>query len=173
MYNEGFGSNGSAYEYTVAKEGRARSTRKLALLLLYVAWIVIFFSVGMLTRILLPLLCFIPLSLWILVFLTWRFTKEEVKLGFFSGSLTVTRLFDGKNPKVLLETKLKDITAFGKHNDEAPESFEKKTVILALKDGFDENTYIAETESAVLFFEANEKALKIIEYYCDAAKNDR
>ena len=41
MNNEGFGSNGAPFEYTVTKEGKQRSRRRLLLILLYVAWVAV------------------------------------------------------------------------------------------------------------------------------------
>lgn len=165
MNNEGFGSNGSAFEYTVADEGRRRSLSRLLLLLAYALWTVAFFTIGILTRILLPLLCFIPLSLWIIIFLTWRFSKKEIKLRFLAGKLTVIRQFDGKNPKTLAEIAIKDIETIKSYEDADTALLQGKRVIRALKGESVYGAYLAVFGNTALLFETNEKALKILKYY--------
>ncbi|MBE6546033.1 MAG: hypothetical protein E7668_01160 [Ruminococcaceae bacterium] len=165
MNNEGFGSNGAAFEYTVTKEGKQRTRRRLLLILLYIAWVVIFFTVGTLTRLMLPLLCFIPLSLWIIVFLTWRWTKEEIKLSFLGGTLTVTRMYDGKSPKKLAEVRIKDLELIAKDAEKRLADYPKDSVIYAVRDDSAEGAYIAAWGEQALVFETNEKALKILKYY--------
>ena len=80
---------GSAYEYVVAeKQSASLRMKKIALILLYVVWALGFLAVGLLLRIVAPLLAFIPITLWILVFFTWRFTQVEYEFSF----LLVARL---------------------------------------------------------------------------------
>ena len=165
MNYEGFGSNGSAFEYTVANEGRGRSLTRLILLLSYAVWTVAFFTVGILTRILLPLLCFIPLSLWILIFLTWRLSKKEIKLSFLAGRLTVTRQFDGKNKQTLAEVAIKDIEQIKLYEDADTALLRSKRVIRALSGDRTDGAYLAVFGNRAVLFETNEKALKIFKYY--------
>lgn len=175
MNSEGFGSNGAAFEYTVAKEGRTRTRRRLWLILLYVSWVVIFFTAGVLIKLILPLLCFIPLSLWILAFLTWRWSKEEMKLSFLGGGLTVTRQYDGKNAKKLFEARIKDLRRLTVYTPEALENYRRNNgnaVVYATKTETLQGAYLAIWDERALVFEANEKALKIIKYYCDGEAYD-
>ena len=53
MNNEGYGSNGAPFEYAVEKQGKEKTKRKLLLILLYVAWGILFLSVGILVRLIL------------------------------------------------------------------------------------------------------------------------
>ena len=165
MNREGFGSNGAAFEYTVTDEGRYRSLSRLILLLAYALWTVIFFTVGVLTRILLPLLCFIPLSLWIIIFLTWRLTKKEIRLSFLAGKLTVIRQYDGKNQKILAEVTIKEIDTVKRYEASDAELLHGKQVIRALRGEQTDSAYLALFGNTALLFEANEKALKILKYY--------
>ena len=165
MNNEGFGSNGSAFEYAVATEGKKQALTRLLLILAYVAWTVIIFTAGVLSRILLPLLCFIPLSLWILIFLTWRLSKHEIKLVFLAGKLTVVRQFDGKNPKTLLELTTKEIESLKRYEASDETALSGKRVITATRTEDRSGAYVAIVGNAALIFEANEKALKILKYY--------
>lgn len=165
MNNEGFGSNGAAFEYTVTSEGKRRSLSRLLLLLLYVLWTVAFFAAGVLSRILLPLLCFIPLSLWIIVFLTWRLTKREIKLVFLAGKMTVVRQFDGKNQKTLAEVTIKEIETVKKYEMGDEALLAGKHVICATHTEDRTGAYVALWGNTALLFETNEKALKILKYY--------
>ncbi|MBR2354584.1 MAG: hypothetical protein IKA76_08800 [Clostridia bacterium] len=165
MNNEGFGSNGSAYEYTVACEGRRKTLSRLILLTVYAIWVIAFFTMGVLTRILLPLLCFIPLTLCILVFFTWRLTKKEIKLSFLAGRMTVIRQFDGKNQKKLAEVPIKEIETVKPYDASDVSLLHGKHVIHALKNDSEEGAYLALFGQTALLFEANEKALKILKYY--------
>ena len=165
MNNEGFGSNGSAFEYAVATEGKRQSLTRLILILAYVVWTVGIFTAGVLSRILLPLLCFIPLSLWIIVFLTWRLTKREIKLVFLAGKLTVVRQLDGKNPKTLWELTIKEIETFKLYEAADEAALCGKRVIAATRTENRSGAYLAIAGNTALIFEANEKALKILKYY--------
>ena len=157
MNNEGFGSNGSAFEYAVATEGKKQALTRLLLILAYVAWTVIIFTAGVLSRILLPLLCFIPLSLWILIFLTWRLSKHEIKLVFLAGKLTVVRQFDGKNPKALLELTIKEIESLKRYEASDEAALSGKRVITATRTEDRSGAYVAIVGNTALIFEANEK----------------
>ncbi len=170
MNSEGFGSNGVAFEYVIAKEGKVRSRRRFLLILAYVIWVVGIFIAGVMIKLILPLLCFIPLSVWILIYLSWRWSKEEVKLSFLGGGLTVTRLFDGKNPKVLYEARLKELRLLTKYTPETLKIYQADPayeVLFAIRTEEPEEAYLAVWNGRVLVFEINEKALKIIKYYCD------
>jgi hypothetical protein len=166
MNSEGFGSNGSAFEYVIPREGGYRKARRILLLSAYAIWVILFFTVGVLTRILLPCLALIPVSVWILSFFTWRFSQKELKLGFLAGQLTVTRQFDEENQKVIAGVALKDLKAVRPYTseDETLLSQSKQTLI-ATRSGAPEGAYLALWEGHALVFEANEKALKIMKYY--------
>lgn len=175
MNNEGFGSNGAAFEYAIPREGKTRTSRRALLIVAYVAWVMIFFTVGVLTRLALPLLCFIPLSLWILVFLTWRWTKEEIKLSFLGGGVTVTRMYDGRNPKKLYEARIKSLRQITDCTPKKLEQYEKSgrhQILYAIRGDHPEGACLAVWDGQVLIFEANEKALKIIKYYCEGEVYD-
>ncbi len=175
MNNEGFGSNGGAFEYVVAKKGRTCWRRRLLLILAYTVWVVGIFIAGVVIKLILPLLCFIPLSVWIFIFLTWRWSKEEIKLSFLGGGLTVTRQYDGKNPKVLYEARLRDLRLVTGYTKEKLEEYQKasgREILYATRTEQLDGSYLAVWDGRVLVFEANDKALKIIKYYCDSENYD-
>lgn len=176
MNNEsGFGANGAPYEYSVAE---AKTKKLLLKKLLFVAAYVLYCAtvliVGVIVKLILPILCFIPLSLWIIIFLTWRFTQVEYECSFFSGNLTVSKILGGRSRKKLCEVRLRDLAAVFPYEDvnvSRAESFKAEKTVFATSDMGTESLYIAlwtDTDSGkrmMLLFEPNEKAIKIIKYY--------
>ena len=165
MNNEGYGSNGAPFKYTIEKQGKSRTRRRILLILAYVAWVIVFFAAGAILKLILPLLCFIPLSVWFLSWLTWRFTHEEISIKLFAGTMTVTRTYDGKMPKKLTEVKLKDMDCFEKYSVEKIGKYNAKNIIDATANGNYNDAYIAAWGETAVVMEVNEKALKIIKYY--------
>ena len=165
MNSEGYGANGVPFEYTVEKTGRQRSLRRYLLILAYVVWVIAVFVAGVLIKLILPLLCFIPLSLWIIIFFTWRYTKEEMKITLFGGDMTVTRLFDGKAPRVLAKTKIKDIKILKPYSPRALAVIGKDNIIYATRNDTCDGAYILAFGNTALVAEINDKAMKILKYY--------
>lgn len=172
--DSGFGANGIPYEYAVAEAKTAKlKMKKLAMIAAYVLWGAVALIGGASTNIL-PILCFIPLTIWIFVFLTWKYTQIEYECSFFSGKLTVSKILGEKTRKKMTEVNLRDLSAVYPCNEEnlaRAEAFGAKNRIFAASSPNAENLYVAlwedpETKTRnVLFFEPNEKAIKIIKYY--------
>ena len=163
MNDLGIGS-GMAYEYVVNEKKNATVVcKRICLLLLYVLWAAGFLVVGMTTRLLVPLMALVPLSLWIIVFLTWRFTQIEYELSFFSGVVTVSRIYGGRTRKKLAEEYAQKIDSFG-HEKEimAAGSLDSPDLYAALWRDEDGKKYL-------LWFEATEKALKVFRFYNSSA----
>lgn len=163
----GFFSSDSPYQYTVAEKSSPRlRALRVGLILLYVGWCVLFFLVGTVLRIVAPLLALIPITTWILVFLTWRWTQVEYEYVFFAGTLTVFRTLGGRSKKKLCEIPLRNVTRLSP----VEEAVIEKGELFAASAPHAENLRRAEWtdgdgQSRVLFFEVNEKARKIIRYY--------
>lgn len=171
----GFGANGAPFEYAVREAPSATlRLKKIALISAYVLWGVLFFAVGALTRLLVPVLALVPLSIWIFVFFTWRYTEVEYEYSFFSGTLTVARILGGRTRRTLLEVTIRDLAAVFPYTDEnvqKAEQFGAETTWLAASGMDAPDLYVAlwqdrETEKkCMLCFNANEKAIKIMRYY--------
>lgn len=177
MNDLGIGS-GMAYEYVVAeKKSMTLFCKRISLILVYILWAVGFLLLGMTTKLLVPLMAMIPLTLWILVFLTWRFTQIEYELSFFSGVLTVSRIYGGRTRKRLAEITIRDLE--GIYPCEEPytqkiNSFGHEKEIFAAGSPDSPNLWAAlwkdeEGTKHILWFEANEKALKIFRFYNSSA----
>lgn len=172
----GMGS-GSPYELVIAeKKTKTLKMRKLTLIVLYVLWCASLLLVGSMTKLFLPLLAFIPISTWILVFLTWRYTQVEYEYSVFSGTLTVSRILGGRKRKLLTEVKLKDLSAVLPYEDEfipRIDSFGAKVSVMAASAHDTPDAYIALWDADgtrhLLCFEPDERILKFIRYYNNSA----
>lgn len=173
--DSGFGSSGAPFEYTVAEaNNKALKTKKILFIVGYILYAAIILGVGAMIKIILPLLCFIPLSLWIIVWLTWRFTQVEYEYSFFSGALTVSRVLGNRTRKKLIEVRIQKFSAVFQANElnqSKIEAFAPENTIYAVSEATAENIWVALWEDAdngkhqALYFEPNEKAIKILKYY--------
>ena len=172
--DSGFGANGAPFEYAVAEaKTKKLKMKKLALLCAYVLWGAVALIGGASTGVL-PILCFIPLSIWILVFLTWKYTQVEYEYSFFSGKLTVSKILGSRTRKKITEVHLKDLSSVQPYTDRNAEQAERygaQNAYFAASSLEAPALYIAlwedhETKKrSMLCLELNEKAIKIIKYY--------
>ncbi|MBQ8431536.1 MAG: hypothetical protein IJX28_01500 [Clostridia bacterium] len=169
----GLGS-GSAFEYVVAeKKTPVLMMKRMALIMVYVLWAVALLAGGMMFRLIVPLLAFVPLSLWILVFLTWRFTQVEYEYSFFSGKLTVSRILGGRSRKELVTVTIRELAEIYPATEEFVDkanAYQPERTIYAASDQSAPDLYAAtwkdeDGKRNLLWFEPNEKALKILRYY--------
>ena len=177
--DSGFGSSGAPFEYTVAEaNNKALKTKKLLFIAGYVLYGAIILGLGAGSKIFLPLMCFIPLSLWVIIWLTWRFTQVEYEYSFFSGGLTVNRILGNRTRKKLTEVRIQNFSAIfpaNEANQSKIEIFEAENTIFAASEATAEGLWVAlwnDAESGkrmALYFEPNEKAIKILKYYNAAA----
>ena len=177
--DSGFGSSGAPFEYTVAEaNNKALKTKKTLFVVAYVLYAVAIFGIGSMTKLMLPFMCFIPLSLWVIVWLTWRFTQVEYEYSFFSGELTVNRILGNRTRKTLTKVRIQQLSAVfpaSELNQSKIEAFAAETTIMAVSEAIAEGIWVAlwnDAESGkrmALYFEPNEKAIKILKYYNAAA----
>lgn len=170
----GFGSGGAPFEYTVKENaGNILLFKRVSLVALYMLWAVAWLLAGAMLKIILPLLALIPISLWILVYFTWRFTQVEYEYSFFGGVLTVSRVLGGKSRRTLSEISLRTLASVypcDEKNAARIEAFGAVRTVFAASSEDSESLYALlwndeENGKTVLYFDANEKALKIIRYY--------
>lgn len=172
--DSGFGANGAPFEYAVAEAKTPQlKMKKIALICAYVLWGAVALIGGSFSGFL-PILCFIPLSIWIIVFLTWKYTQVEYECSFFSGKLTVSKILGGKTRKKMVEVQIRDFSAVLPHterNAAQADAYGAEKVYFAASSRNAENLYYGLWEDkdtkkkCLLCFELNEKAIKIIKYY--------
>ena len=162
------------FDYTVAKkvEGKYLLHRMLMIFGYVVFGAVYFF--GMAIAHLYPLMAFIVLIEWILIFFTWRFVSIEYRYETVSGGIKFYNVFGGKKKKLLLEMRIKEFEEI------SPLDAESKARILGM--GLDKSYSFARSEnddtdkyfaifkdkdgkSCIVYFEATEQALKILRFY--------
>lgn len=177
--DSGFNSGGTPFECVVAeKKTAALKMKKLALILAYALWVIVWLVVGFITKLLAYLLALVPISLWVLVFLTWRYTQVQYEYSFFAGDLTVSRILNDRFRKELMTVKIRQIEAVLPYNEAYKteiERFGADRVIFAASaedaDGlcvalwYDEES----EQKTVLYFEPDEKSVKVLRYYNAAA----
>ena len=177
--DSGFNSGGAPFECVVAeKKTAALKMKKLALVLLYVMWVVVWLAVGAITKLLAYLFALVPISLWVIIFLTWRYTQVQYEYSFFAGEITVSRILNDRFRKVMLKVHIRAIEKVLPCTDDHKaeiERFEAQKTVFAASD---ENApglcvalwYDEESEQKIkLYFEPDEKSVKILRYYNAAA----
>lgn len=173
-HSSGYGTNGVPFEYTVAEaKSKTLLFKKLTLIFIYCLWVGGWLLVGLNFSLIVPFLALIPLSLWILVFFTWRMVQVEYEYSYFSGVLTVCKILGSRSRKKLAEITIRNISVICPCDEEHAtrvDSFREDKTVFAASSTQSPDLYAAlwTTEEGVkqaLFFEPNEKALKILKYY--------
>ena len=171
----GFGSAGIPYEYTISEQKNiALVFKKFSLISLYVFWVVGLLVLGAQIKLILPLLALIPITLWMLVFFTWRLTQVDFEYSLFAGEMTVSRVLGGRSRKVLAKVRLRDLCDVYSCHDETSidriAAFDADRIIFAASSKTAPTLCAAlwkdeHDQKNLLFFDCNEKAAKILRYY--------
>lgn len=176
--NTGLGSNGIPFEYTVAeKKTPVLLFKRITLIALYCLWAAAWLVFGVSFQLIVPFLALIPISLWIIVFLTWRFTQVEYEYSFFSGVLTVCRILGGRSRKKLAEITIRDcvlICPCTDANAAQMEAFGEEKTVFAASSASSPELWTAmwsdeNGTKCALYFEPTEQAVKILKYYNSSA----
>lgn len=174
----GFNSSGAPFECVVAEaKNSALKMRKLLFIALYALWVIVFFAIVMLIKFFV-LIMFVPVTLWILIFFTWRYTQVQYEYSFLAGEITVSRILNERFRKEMLKVHIRDFSAVVPCRDEYVDQInafgtEKTFFAVSAKDS--PGRYAAMWQDKengtkmVLYFEPDEKSLKILRYYNAAA----
>lgn len=161
------------FDYTVAK--RAEGTYLLKRILLIIAYVlfgaVYFF--GLAAAHLYPLMAFVVLLEWILIFFTWRYVSIEYRYETASGGIRFYEVLGGKKKKLLFEKRIKDFSTISPYTDEARAALadadlvERHLCVRSEKDLTDcfYAIYDMDGSKGIVMFEATEAALKIMRFY--------
>jgi hypothetical protein len=173
--SSGWSAGNAPYEYIVSeKKTPLLLFKRAALIVFYALWAIGWLLAGVMIKLIVPLLAFIPISLWILVFLTWRYTQVEYEYSFFSGELTVSRVLGGRTRRTLCTIKLRDIELLipCSSDDDAVriDRFSPQRVLFAASSEDSPTLFAAlfkneDGTPTALYFEPDEKARKIVRYY--------
>ena len=161
------------FDYTVTKrsEGSYR-IKRILMILGYVAFGAVYFF-GLALAHLYPLMAFVILLEWILIFFTWRYVSIEYKYETVSGGIRFYEVYGGKKKKLLLEKRIKEFSSVEPYTAEAKaaldgETFSEKHICVRSEEDHTDCFYaIYDTEGGrgIVVFEATQAALKILRFY--------
>ena len=160
------------YEYIVKQKSEGVwKIRRMMMIALYIllplAFLVTFVAINFPWAI-----TFLPLLIWAMIFFTWRFVSPEYEYSMLSGEITFTTIYGGKTRKALFTVNIKDFYRI------APYDAEAEAYVTAQKCTRDfrcmsslqapdlyYGIFMLGEDKCVVYFEATEKALKILKYY--------
>ncbi len=147
--------------------------QRVGMIALYVVYVISLFTVGILTRLGIPMMALVPLTTWILIFFTWRYVSIDYEYSITSGSLTFSKIFGNRTRRAVLEFKLKDAVAIAPLSDRLQasklEAYAPEIVYSALSDEGAEDGYFAifeqDGKKCAFLFEATGQTLKVCRFY--------
>ena len=162
-----------AYEYIIVPRTTAKiRLHKVLLILSYVLFVVAWFIFGSGTG-LYALMALIPLTLWMFIFATWRYSCLEYEYSMVSGHLTVSKIYGGRSRKKVMELDVRTVETILPLNEKQTER---------LLDDYDpqsEVSFLTHRESpeayallykeddcrTVVYIEVNERMMKTLKLY--------
>ena len=165
-------NSGSFYETSVKrKSDKEIIIKKTVFIALYVLSVIGWLVFGLATRAFIPLIALIPITLWVLIFATWRYTSVEYEYSLVTDILTISKIYGGRSRKVLLEIPIKDAVLIAPLNDiyaERSERYAPQTITDATSDINSDSVYFILYEDkesgkrSVLYLDMNETLLKAL-----------
>ncbi len=146
--------------------------KKILLIFIYVAFALVFFAICFKIKFV-QICALLPLFIWMLVFLTWRYTDIEYEYIVSSGELSLAVIYGNRVRKKLLEIKINEAEKIAPYNEAgraALETVQIKNVYNILKEKNSPRAYYAlfdipKKGKTLVLFEGDEKALKIMRFY--------
>ena len=175
--NEYDSPNYASFTYEKRNEGKVRLGKTL-MVCAYVLYLVTFFLVCYLTRVI-PVFALAPLTLWIIIFFTWKLVSYDCYFEFKAGMLELGTVKVNRkgvrrqNPKTTIHVKnALSATLFDPASDDlktvetvynlsASEKSDKRIIII-----FEENG-----KRAAAIFEGTAKAANLIASFCENGKS--
>lgn len=163
----------ATFEYTVSPAGRENTVKKILFIAAYILFSGILVSVILIwLKAAIPLIAVVPVIIWLLVWLTWRYACVEYEYSFTSGIMTVSHIYGNKTRKTIQEIAIKDILVI-KPLVEAEDdirSFHPETILDKTSSPDSKNVYVAlykakNGKKTELLFNASEQSLKILRFY--------
>ncbi len=161
-------------EYTVSQkaEGKYR-TRRLLMILLYIAYALAYILI-FITKI--PMLvALLPVTLWILIFFTWRYVSVEHEYMIASGVMTFVDILGGRSRRVLFACTVKDMLEIAPITEASKANYADAKNVVDLRGSIKcaEGYYFTIKDDSgnkiAVLFAATAKAVKIMKYYNPAA----
>lgn len=163
------------YEYVVTPEKKgALRKKKLILIAVYALYcILLLLFVMTVGKLFLPLFALVPLTLWIIIFFTWRYTNPEYEYSITSGILTFSVIYGGRSRKKVFEQSVKSMEAIAplnKTHSYKIDDYKPVCVYEGSSSHESPDAYFAifeneKGEKSVYYFEATARALKVLRHY--------
>ena len=103
-------SDFNSFEFTVeqAKEGKWKLAR-IGMVCLYILYAVaIAVIIGVALPGMVPLFALVPVTLWIIVYFTWRYVSVEYEYSIISGELTFSKIYGGRSRREVMKMRVRD-----------------------------------------------------------------
>lgn len=163
-----------SYEYVVskAKEGSYAFKRILAFIGYFIFGIILFIVVY--ASKLFVLFAFAPVTIWMLVYFTWPYFNIEHEYALIAGNITFSEIYGGRKRKEKFSIRISSFDVIAPYdNDHRKEISSYKATVEYNAFSSDKNPkspYFAlftdsKGKKCVFFFEATNKALRILKYY--------
>lgn len=161
------------YEFVVKQKNEGSyKLKKVLFVILYVSFGIGLFSAGVGLRILAPCIAIVPLLLWMLIFFTWRFTNVEHECIFESGVMICSEIYGNRTRRVLFKTAIRDMLLVApetERNVAEAQRYEVEKIYRMTSSKNADGAYFAvfndEGKTCAVYFEANERVLKILQFY--------
>lgn len=175
----------NSYEFVVeqAKEGKWKLAR-LGMVGLYILYAIgVAGLIVALAPALIPLYALVPITLWIIIYFTWRLVSVEYEYSIMSGELTFSKIYGGRSRRAVMKMRLHDASLIAPLDGDvysakatAYQPEKEFSAISSLKAPdiyfmlFEiEDPKSGKKNRAIFYFEATAGALKTCRFYNQAA----
>lgn len=159
-------------EYVVAQ--KSEGTFRLKRILMVVFYVV--FTGGVFGALcaakIFPVIALLPVLVWFVIWMTWRYVSVEHEYVIASGTMTFTDIYGNRSRKKLFEKKVKDMELIAPMTDEYAKEYADAEIrhdwrgSVKSPDSYFFTCRDDESgKKTVVFFEATNKAIKIMRFY--------
>lgn len=160
-------------EYAVKQRAEGKYfIRRVLLVVLYVVYTFSFAGFFLFGPLRIPMLvALLPVTLWILIFFTWRYASVEHEYMIASGTITFVDIYGGRSRRVLFSCDVKDmmqVAPLPQPYDAVLTGVQSVIDLRGSKDTPDGYFFTVKNNAGkktAVLFEATEKAVKIMKYY--------
>ena len=174
----------STYEFVVKQKTEGKwILARVGMIALYVAFVLAWVVIGI--KGFAALLALVPVTLWILIFFTWRYVSVEYEYSITSGELRFSKIFGGRSRRTCLTLQLRNAVRIAplENAEEAKkaEAYAPEREFSAISSLRAPDIYFmlfeyefkehgkTKKRRAILYFEATAKALQICRFYNPSA----
>ena len=164
-----------SYEYTVSKKREgAFLLRRILFFIMYAVYVIVILGVAMITRLAAPAIAFIPITLWILIYLTYPYCSIEYEYAMIDGNIIFSTIYGSRKRKESFSMRIsvfEKVAPLNRDYEGLVEKYAPDKIYNALsseKTPSDPYFALFKDESGkkcVFYFEATNRALRILKYY--------